>query len=250
MEVTAVRAEDGKLVAERPILQDSKISVSPLPGRPRDHHRPDQRVRGAVGRRRLGRGGGRRRRVLAVVQPGQDGRARRAARRRRGHRGRGHPRRRRPRARQGRELQAGRGSGQGVRRQHRRRGHPRGGRRGLVPVRGADRSDRQDRLAEAVPRRGHLRRDPAQGRHAVLGEHRRDQQGRQRADLRVLRPGDRRRPEQDPAQADRRDQGQEGARRDGLAQRSRAAVRAQRVPAAGRLRQASSSSADSTPRTS
>src|SRR5205807_4892408 len=28
MEVTGVRAEDGKLVAERPILQDSKISVS------------------------------------------------------------------------------------------------------------------------------------------------------------------------------------------------------------------------------
>src|SRR5205807_2883287 len=28
MEVTAVRAEDGQLVAERPILQDSKISVS------------------------------------------------------------------------------------------------------------------------------------------------------------------------------------------------------------------------------
>src|SRR5438552_425917 len=28
MEVTAVRAEDGKLVAERPILQDSKVSVS------------------------------------------------------------------------------------------------------------------------------------------------------------------------------------------------------------------------------
>ena len=28
MEVTAIRAEDGKLVAERPILQDSKISVS------------------------------------------------------------------------------------------------------------------------------------------------------------------------------------------------------------------------------
>src|SRR5581483_9249849 len=28
MEVTAVRAEDGKLVAERPILGDSKISVS------------------------------------------------------------------------------------------------------------------------------------------------------------------------------------------------------------------------------
>src|SRR5579862_6016525 len=32
MEVTAVRAEDGKLVAERPILQDSKISVSQYRG--------------------------------------------------------------------------------------------------------------------------------------------------------------------------------------------------------------------------
>jgi electron transfer flavoprotein alpha subunit len=32
MEVTAVRAEDGKLVAERPILQDSKISVSRYQG--------------------------------------------------------------------------------------------------------------------------------------------------------------------------------------------------------------------------
>ena len=33
-------------------------------------------------------------------------------------------------------------------------------------------------VAEAVPRGRHLRRDPAQGRDAVLGEHRRDQQGR------------------------------------------------------------------------
>src|SRR5207245_9044326 len=32
MEVTAVRAEDGNLVAERPILQDSKISVSRYQG--------------------------------------------------------------------------------------------------------------------------------------------------------------------------------------------------------------------------
>ena len=32
MEVTAVRAEDGKLVAERPILGDSKISVSKYKG--------------------------------------------------------------------------------------------------------------------------------------------------------------------------------------------------------------------------
>src|SRR5579864_6653323 len=32
MEVTGVRAEDGKLVAERPILQDSKVSVSRYKG--------------------------------------------------------------------------------------------------------------------------------------------------------------------------------------------------------------------------
>src|SRR5437588_10084539 len=32
MEVTAVKAEDGKLIAERPILQDSKISVSRYQG--------------------------------------------------------------------------------------------------------------------------------------------------------------------------------------------------------------------------
>ena len=43
-------------------------------------------------------------------------------------------------------------------------------------------------VAEALPRGRHLRRDPAQGRHAGLGEHRRDQQGRERPDLRVLRP--------------------------------------------------------------
>src|SRR5581483_2910841 len=62
----------------------------------------------------------------------------------------------------------------------------------------------------AVPGGGDLGRDPAQGRHAVLGEHRRDQQGRERADLRVLRPRDRRRPEQDPAKADRGREGEEG----------------------------------------
>ena len=55
-----------------------------------------------------------------------------------------------------------------------------------------------------------LRRDPAQGRHAGLREHRRDQQGPERADLRVLRPRDRRRPAQDHPQADRGDQGEEG----------------------------------------
>src|SRR5204863_447345 len=95
-------------------------------------------------------------------------------------------------------------------RQHRRRRHPRGGRRGVVPVRGPDRPDRQDGRAEALPGRGHLGRHPAQGRHAVLGEHRGDQQGRERPDLRVLRSGHRRRPQQDRPQAPRGDQGEEG----------------------------------------
>ena len=50
--------------------------------------------------------------------------------------------------------------------------------------------------------RRHLGRDPAQGRHAGLGHRRRDQQGRQRADLRVRRSRRRRRPARDPPEAD------------------------------------------------
>ena len=61
-----------------------------------------------------------------------------------------------------------------------------------------------------LPGRGHLRGHPAQGRHAELGEHRRDQQGPERADLRVLRPRRGRRPEQDRAQAHRGREGEEG----------------------------------------
>src|SRR6185312_14046662 len=88
-------------------------------------------------------------------------------------------------------------------------GHPRGGRRRLVPLRGPDRPDRQDGGAEALPRRRHLRGDPAQGRDAELGEHPGDQQGPERADLRVLRPRRGRRPAQDRPQADRGDQAEE-----------------------------------------
>ena len=199
MEVTAVNVEDGKLVAERPILGDSPISTLAVPGRPRDHHRPPQRVRDQGVRRRRRPRSRTSRRALALVDPGDDGPARRAARRRREHRGRRHPRRRRPRPRQGRGLRALRGARGRARR--RRRRHPRGGRRRLVPLRRADRPDGQDRRAEALPRGGHLRRDPAQGRHAGLGEHRGDQQGRERPDLRVLRPRHRRRPQQDPARS-------------------------------------------------
>ena len=46
------------------------------------------------------------------------------------------------------------------------RGDAGGGRLGLDPVQPADRPDRQDRQAAAVPRARHQRRDPAQGRHA------------------------------------------------------------------------------------
>ena len=49
---------------------------------------------------------------------------------------------------------------------------------GWYPYCGAGRPDGQDRVAEALRRRRHLGRDPAQGRHAELGDDRRDQQGR------------------------------------------------------------------------
>jgi electron transfer flavoprotein alpha subunit len=57
----------------------------------------------------------------------------------------------------------------------------------------AGRADRQDRRAAAVHRRGHLRRDPALGRHEGLEGHRRDQSGSRGADLQRgrLRPGGR-----------------------------------------------------------
>ena len=199
MEVTNVRVEDGKLVAERPILQDSSVSdvhyrsgVGVIIGRLNAFEAQGGRRRHRGGR---GRGG----RVRPALAQGADGHARRAARRRRQHRGRRHPRGRRPRARQGRGLRGARGPRRRARR--RRRRDPRGGRRRLVLVLGPDRPDRQDGRAEALPGRRDLGRDPAQGRHAGVREHRRDQQGRQRPDLRVLRPRRRRRPQQDRARS-------------------------------------------------
>src|SRR5439155_15411869 len=58
------------------------------------------------------------------------------------------------------------------------------------------------RLAEALCRARHLRRDPAQGRNAELERDRRDQQGSERADLRVQRPRRRRRRAHDRPEAD------------------------------------------------
>ncbi len=45
MEVTAVKADGGKLVAERPILQDSAIVDVEYVGEPGHHHRAPERVR-------------------------------------------------------------------------------------------------------------------------------------------------------------------------------------------------------------
>ncbi len=45
MEVTAVKVDGGKLVVERPILQDSEIADVGYVSRARHHHRPPQRLR-------------------------------------------------------------------------------------------------------------------------------------------------------------------------------------------------------------
>ena len=73
---------------------------------------------------------------------------------------------RRPRRRRARELRADREAGRLARRGGRRL--PRRHRRGLVSAPVPGRPDRQDRLAAAVRRGRHLRRDPAPGRHADL----------------------------------------------------------------------------------
>ena len=83
------------------------------------------------------------------------------------------------------ELRARRGAREGARR--RRRRDARGRRRGLVPVRDAGRPDGQDRLAEALRRRAASRaRSSTRSACRASGDDRRDQQGPERADLRVL----------------------------------------------------------------
>src|SRR5439155_1109596 len=121
-------------------------------------------------------------------------------------RGRGRRRRGRPRARRPRAVRAGRGPRARARR--RRRGDARGRRRRLVPVLGAGRPDRSHGLAEALRGLRNLGRDPAQGRDAGRRDDRRDQQGHERADLRVRRPRRRRRPAPDRPEADRAREGE------------------------------------------
>ena len=72
MEVTAVKVDGDKLVAERPVLQDSAIVDVGYVVRARHHHRPPQRLR-HQGRRRNRRGRGRRGRALRVLDEGEDG---------------------------------------------------------------------------------------------------------------------------------------------------------------------------------
>ena len=155
---------------------DERAAARALPAR---HVRP-----GRVRRRGAGRGA--RAELRGLLDRSDDDRA--GARRGRGpvDRGRRRDRRGRPRPRRAGELLARRGARQGARRRGRR--DARGRRRGLVPVRDAGRPDREDGLAEALRRLRDLGRDPAQGRHAGLGHRGRDQQGPERADLRVLRP--------------------------------------------------------------
>ena len=170
MEVTAVNAEDGKLVAERPILQDSAIVDVGYVGEPGiiigrlNAFDVDESGDGTRrGRRRRGR-------ALGVVDAGRGcvSAASSAARTSTS---------RTP------TILVGGGRGLGEEENfklaedlaeslgRRRRRDPRGRRRRLVPLRGPDRPDRQDGRAEALPRGRHLRRDPAQGRDAELREH-------------------------------------------------------------------------------
>ena len=223
MEVTEVKVEDGKLVARRPILKDSQVSDV--------HYR--SKVGVIIGRlnafeiAEAGSGAAAVEDVDVEFAPhslkatmaqrgeqrGADVNIEDADILVAGGRGLGNAD----------GFEPARGAGRRARRRGRR--HPRGGRRRLVPVRRPDRPDRQDGRAEAVPGGRDLRCDPAQGRNDVLGEHRGDQQGLQRPDLRVLRPRHRRRPEQDRPEAHRGREGEEG----------RADDIPERVPAAGRL---------------
>ena len=119
MEVTAVRVEDGKLVAERPILGDSPISEIEYRSRRRHHHRAPERVRDRADRRRrdapvedvsveLSPLRPQAKMVTRGEQRGADV----------GHRGRRHPRRRRARPRARPRASSWPRTGRRVRRQH------------------------------------------------------------------------------------------------------------------------------------
>ncbi len=96
---------------------------------------------------------------------------------------------------------------------------------GWYPVLDTGRADGEDGLAEALHRVRHLGRDPAQGRDAGLGHDRRDQQGSERAHLRLLRPRHRGRPAPDRPQADRARAGATGKLEAGMESTNAAAAK-------------------------
>ncbi len=110
MEVTQVNVQDGKLVAERPILQDSQIADVGYVEEPgiiigRLNAFDENETGGTAEVEDVAVV------ALGVVHQGEDGDPRRAARRGRQHRGRQRPDRRWPRPGQEGELRAGRAAG-------------------------------------------------------------------------------------------------------------------------------------------
>ena len=161
MEVTAVKAQDGKLVAERPILQDSAIVDVEYVGEPGI-------IIGRLNAFDAVEGDGTA--EVVDVDVSYEEHSTKATMVQRGEQ-------------RGADVNiedadllvaGGRGLGKAEgfelceelaeRARRRRGGHPRGGRRRLVPLRRADRPDGQDGRAEAVPGGRHLRGHPAQGR--------------------------------------------------------------------------------------
>ena len=181
--------EDGELVAERPILRRLGDLRDRATGRLGHHHRPPERVRDPRAPAAARGGRGRRRRALGLLdrrprwsqrgeQRGADVDIEGADVLIAGGRGLGKA--------EGFELAEDLAAAFG--------GNPPSPRpaRWSTPA-GSPTPAQIGQTGKTVAPKlylaaGHLRRDPAQGRHAELGEHRRDQQGRERADLRVLRP--------------------------------------------------------------